>query len=95
MTRFCDICRLYRPLCDFDLDGGDVDGGDVLEGTCRDCAGRKGAGDELRARRVRRAQIAALERRRRRMIAALVRIDAEIAELRAGPLVPRMAMMFD
>jgi len=35
---------------------------------------------------VRREQLAALERQRRSMIAALVKIDAEIADLRGRPV---------
>ncbi len=73
LTRFCSNCRLHRVLRDFDLAEGQ------LSSTCRECV------HDPDARRQRNAQIASREKERRQLIAALVKIDAEITELRAQP----------
>lgn len=77
VMRFCEACQQQRPIREFDLTG------DQVIATCRKCADeRTRAVDPTPARR---EQLAALERQRRSLIAALVKIDAEIAELRARP----------
>ena len=82
MTRICKTCRRPRPLVDFDLSGS------TPHVSCLACERGpvvQGAAHEREELRARHEQIADLEKRRRGMIASLVRIDAEIAALRAGP----------
>ena len=86
MQRPCATCRQQRPLREFDLGGGQ------LSSTCLTCADTRLRTEDDRARLQRNAQIAALERRRRELIAALVKIDAEIADLRARPTPLRIVL---
>ena len=88
MTRPCATCRQQRPLREFDLGGGQ------LSTTCLGCAHTRLRTEDHRARSQRNAQIAALERRRRELIASLVKIEAEIADLRvlARPTPPRIVL---
>lgn len=86
MTRHCATCRQQRPLRDFDLGGGQ------LSTTCLGCSNERLRTEDHRARTQRNAQIAALESRRREMIVALVKIDAEIADLRARPTPARIVL---
>lgn len=79
MTRFCEGCRRSRHLREFDLREGQPGA------TCRDCARESDTTSDHRARAERHEQLAALERQRRSLIAALVKIDAEIAALRGRP----------
>jgi hypothetical protein len=72
LTRSCGKCRRDRPLRDFDFGDGE------LRALCRKCSSE----DDRGRRSARIEQIEALERQRRTLIAALVKIDAEIAELR-------------
>lgn len=76
MKRLCEGCRRERLLRDFDLGDGQ------FGMTCRHCADEHMRADAQRAREQRQSQIAVLEKQRRFHIAALVKIDAEIAELR-------------
>ena len=78
VTRSCATCRQQRPLREFDLGGGQ------LSATCLGCAHEKLRTEDQRARSQRNAQIAALEKRRREMIAALVKLEAEITDLRVS-----------
>jgi hypothetical protein len=88
VTRFCAGCKQQRPLREFDLGGGQ------LSTTCLGCADERLRTEDHRARRERNEQIAALEKRRRELIAALVKIDAEIADLtvRARPTPVRIVI---
>lgn len=80
MKRFCEACQQQRPIREFDLTG------DQVVAICAGCSrARSNVADPSPARR---EQIAALERQRRSLIAALVKIDAEIAELRSRPASP-------
>ena len=80
VTRFCDTCRQQCPIREFELADGQH------SPTCRACAPERPSAAALRAERhERHEQLAALERQRRSLIAALVKIDAEIAELRGRP----------
>lgn len=79
MTRYCATCRQQRPLREFDLGGGQ------LSTTCLGCAHERLRTEDHLSRSQRNAQIETLEKRRRELIAALVKIDAEIADLRAQP----------
>lgn len=79
MTRPCATCRQQRPLREFDLGGGQ------LSTTCLSCAHERLRTEDHRARSQRTAKIASLEKRRREMIAALVKIEAEIADLKVRP----------
>ena len=75
MTRYCASCQRDRPLRDFDL------GGPARSTTCVECVenGVK-ISDQSRA-----TQLKILENERRSHIAALVQIDAKIAEIRGRP----------
>lgn len=84
MTRFCDACRQHRPIREFDLGDGQV------QATCRGCTGERPRAPALMTRAQRNEQVAALERQRRSLIAALVKIDAEIAELRGRAAPPSL-----
>ena len=86
MTRHCATCRQQRPLRDFDLGGGQ------LSTTCLGCSNERLRTEDHRARTQRNEQIAKLESRRREMIASLVKIDAEIADLRACPTPARIVL---
>lgn len=86
MTRHCATCRQPRPLREFDLGGGQ------LSTTCLGCSNERLRKEDHRARTQRHAQIATLENRRREMIAALVKIDAEIADLRGRPSPARIVL---
>lgn len=88
MTRMCETCRAPRPLQEFDLGGGQ------LSAVCLACAAARLRTEDQRARTHRRAQIADLERKRRELIASLVKVDAEIADLRARPT-PRRIVLAD
>jgi hypothetical protein len=79
MTRVCETCRGQRPLREFDLGGGQ------LSAVCLGCADERLRTEDQRARADRRSRIVELEKRRRELIAALVKIDAEIADLRERP----------
>lgn len=76
MTRFCVGCRRPRELRDFDLDG-------QVCVTCLECQREGSRTEEKKDRAALLAQVDALEHERRVMIAALVKIDVKIAELRA------------
>jgi len=88
VTRFCATCKQQRPLREFDLGGGQ------LSTTCLGCADERLRTEDHRARSQRNEQIAALEKRRRELIAALVKIDAEITDLtvRARPTPVRLVL---
>ena len=86
MTRVCETCRAQRSLREFDLGGGQ------LSAVCLGCADERLRTEDHRARTHRRARIAELEKRRREMIAALVKIDAEIADLRERPSAPKILL---
>ena len=83
MNRYCRSCQRRLPLRAFDL------GGERISSVCRSCAGveTKPPYEEavLEGDRYTRKglQIAALESQRRPLIAELVKIDAELLELRA------------
>jgi hypothetical protein len=62
-----------------------------VHATCQGCNGERGRSPVQRPRVQRNERIAALERQRRTLIAALVKIDAEIAELRGRPAPPSAA----
>jgi hypothetical protein len=79
VTRYCDSCKLHRPLRDFDLGGGQ------LSSKCLACTQERSRTESQEARNQRHAEIAALEKERRALIASLVKIDARIAELRVRP----------
>ncbi len=72
VTRFCEACQRHRPLREFDLSS------EHPVATCFSCV-RARTSDAAPARR---EQLAALERQRRSLIATLVKLDAEIADLR-------------
>ena len=59
---------------------------------CLGCSDERLRTEDHRARSQRNAQISALEKRRRELIAALVKTDAEIADLRARPTQPRILL---
>lgn len=86
MTRLCETCREQRPLREYDLGGGQ------LSVTCHGCADERLRTEDHRARSQRRARIAELERHRRELIAALVKVDAEIADFRARPTPTRITL---
>lgn len=56
-----------------------------MQATCRGCSAPRGPSPAQLTRAQRHEQIVSLERQRRTLIAALVKIDAEIAELRGRP----------
>ena len=74
VRRFCASCRHHRPLRDFALGG-------ARRSTCRKCA----RGKTSTSGQTLRSQLSALEKERRALIAALVKLDAEIVELRERP----------
>ncbi len=81
----CDTCHREHPRRDFDLGDGQ------FSSTCSSCVhgqSRTEDRDSRDSRAQRQVQIAALEQERRSLIAALVKIDAKIAELRMRPLPP-------
>lgn len=86
VTRSCATCRQARPLRDFDLGGGQ------LSTTCLECVGERARTQERLSRQERNSKIAALESQRRSLIAALVKIDAEIATLRSRPTPPPIVL---
>ena len=86
MNRLCETCRVQRPLREFDLGGGQ------LSAVCLGCADERLRTEDHLERTHRRARITELERRRRELIASLVKIDAEIADLRARPSAPRIVL---
>jgi hypothetical protein len=75
VTRLCNKCKRRRPLREFDLA--------VIHraATCRLCT-RESINASPAARRV---QLDALERQRRTLIADLVKVDFDIAQLRLIP----------
>jgi hypothetical protein len=79
VMRFCEACQQQRAIREFDLTG------DQVIVTCRGCASERTRVVDPSPTPARREQITALERQRRSLIAALVKIDAEIAELRGRP----------
>jgi hypothetical protein len=81
VRRLCATCGQQRPLRDFDL-------GEGLRRTCLACAGETAPHQGLLSRERRAAQLDDLEQRRRSLIASLVKIDAEIAVLRAARTEP-------
>ena len=86
MNRLCETCRVQRPLRDFDLGGGQ------LSSVCHGCSDERLRTEDQRAREYRRARITELERRRRALIAALVEVDTEIADLRSRPTPTRIVL---
>jgi hypothetical protein len=86
MNRLCETCREQRPLREFDLGGGQ------LSSVCLGCADERLRTEDHLERTHRRARITELERRRRELIASLVKVDAEIADLRARPSAPRIVL---
>lgn len=79
VTRSCASCHQPRPLRDFDLGGGH------MSTTCLECVGDRARAEARLTRQGRGSKIAALESQRRSLIAALVKVDAEIAALRERP----------
>lgn len=77
MQRYCDGCRSPHDLDAFDLDG------DEAGAVCRAYSRRQARTARIIARRKALAKIAGLEQQRRGLIAALVKIDQEIARERA------------
>ena len=77
MQRYCDGCRCVHDLDAFDLDS------DEASAVCRVYARRQARDARLSARRKAQSKIEDLEQQRRRLIAALVQIDQEIARERA------------
>ena len=90
MQRFCDGCRRPHELEAFDLDS------DEANSICRAHARRRDRMARLSSRRLQQSKIEALEQQRRSLIAALVKIDQEIARERAArassPLFKRAAV---
>lgn len=80
MSRFCAGCRFPRPLSDFDL------GSDKRSKRCLACVREQQLPPNQRARALRAARIGELEPCRRELIAALVKLDAELADLRGRPM---------
>ncbi len=75
VTRLCETCKRRRPLREFDLA--------VIHraATCRLCYRESMAASSGS----RREQLEVLERQRRTLIADLVKVDFEIAQLRGAP----------
>lgn len=69
VTRYCEGCRREHDLDAFDLESN------ASSSVCR-------VHTQAREQSARREKIAALEKQRRSHIAALVKLDAELAELR-------------
>jgi hypothetical protein len=86
VTRACATCRQPLPLREFDLGGGQ------LSTTCLGCAHERLRTEDHLARSQRNAQLAVLERRRCELIAALVKIDAAIADHRERPAPLRIVL---
>jgi hypothetical protein len=82
----CSTCHQVRPSRDFDLGGG------RLRAACLDCVSDRTLVQDRLSWGARAAKIVALEARRRSLIAALVKIDAEIAELQNRPSRPPIAL---
>ncbi|HSX22290.1 MAG TPA: hypothetical protein VLE97_05895 [Gaiellaceae bacterium] len=89
MLRSCASCQQPRPLRDFDLGGGQ------FSATCLDCASERARTDAKLSRSERAAKLVALETQRRSLIAALVKVDAEIATLRDRPSRPQISTTDD
>ena len=77
MQRYCDGCQRYHDLEAFDLDREEA------ISVCRARSLARGRAAKAGVRRTRRTKIEALEQQRRSLIAALVKIDQEIANERA------------
>jgi hypothetical protein len=75
VQRYCDGCRRFHDLEAFDLDR------DEANAVCREHS--RPREKATKSRRLRQSKIEALEQQRRRLIAALVKIDQEIATERA------------
>lgn len=71
MTRYCEGCRREHDLEAFDLESK------ASSSVCR-------VHTHAREQAARREKITAIERQRRSHIAALVKLDAELVELRRG-----------
>lgn len=80
MRRFCASCKQQRPIREFDL------GAAQLSRTCLGCADERLRTEAPSDRSHRAAQITSLEHRRRELYAALVVVDAQIADLRSSSL---------
>jgi hypothetical protein len=74
VQRFCEGCRRYHDLRAFDLDRGDA------SSVCRAHSREKEKTSRTGARRQQQSKIEALDQQRRGLIAALVKIDQEIAK---------------
>lgn len=77
MQRYCDGCRRAHDLDAFDLDS------DEASAVCRAHARKQARDARVSARRKAQSKIEDLEQQRRGLIAALVKIDQEIARERA------------
>ena len=86
MKRLCEACHASRPLREFDLGGGQ------LSSVCHGCSDERLRTEDHRARAQRRTRITELARRRRELIVALVKVDAEIADLRTRPTPSRIML---
>lgn len=82
MQRYCDGCRCPHDLGDFDLDSG------AENAVCRAYSRKQERTARASARRKAQSKIEALEHQRRGLIAALVKIDQEIAKERAHQETP-------
>lgn len=82
MQRFCDGCRRTHDLTAFDLDR------DVANAVCRTHTRKQERAARAGARRQQLLKIQDLEKRRRALIAALVKIDKQIAREHALQVAP-------
>jgi hypothetical protein len=82
VQRFCDGCQGSHELEAFDLDS------DEATTVCREHTRKQERAARAGARRKLQSKIGALEQRRRGLIAALVKIDQEIAKERAIQATP-------
>ena len=86
MQRFCDGCRCAHDLGAFDLDSGEA------RAVCRAYSRKQARDARSSARRRAQLKIEDLEQQRRGLIAALVKIDQEIAKERALQTAPAPLM---
>lgn len=89
MQRYCDGCRCHHDLSAFDLDR------DEANALCRARQRMMARAQKAGARRKQQSKIEALENRRRSLIAALVKIDQEIALERAPAPVATAGALID
>lgn len=89
MQRYCDGCRSSHDLEAFDLDS------DAANAVCRAFARRQERTARVSARRKAQSKIEALEQERRGLIAALVKIDQEIAKERSLQATPSALYSLD